>query len=459
MTRGTRPTAMPHDGLDEHGDNLQGSIVRILFRGGIVTAFVRRLFVLVLLLSVALLSVPRSVSAQMDPKAVAGIPLPVADVAVGTVVVRVIKGSLTNNVPDQPVELSGAGAPRTVKTDAAGRAEFTGLAPGTRVTAATTVLGERLQSQEFAVPSAGGTRLLLVATDPDTEKRAPENKSLAAAPAQPGVVVLGDQSRFVFEFGDGSLSVFNLLQVTNTAGTPVMPPRPIVFELPAGATGVTILQDSSPQATAAGRTVTVVGPFAPGATNVQFAYSMPYAGAALTIEQTMPVALNRVIVLAQKIADMRLASAQMTEQREMAAEGQTYVVGQGPAIRAGERLTFSFSNLPHEAQWPRYLAVGIAMAILAAGWWGSTRVTGGKGTQSSGQERLEKRRAQLFNELTSLEEQHRAGRVDAQKYAERRASARHGARTGVRGDRSAGGLMDGSASRLRAQGSRLRQEH
>jgi len=225
------------------------------------------------LAGVALLARPAVTHGQQmpDPKQIAGVPLPVGDVAVGTVIVRVIKGSLANNIPNQPVELLGAGAPRTVKTDAGGRAEFAGLPPGTRVTAATTVLGERLQSQEFAVPSAGGTRLLLVATDPDTEKRAQEDRSLAAAPAQPGMVVLGEQSRFVFEFGDGSLSVFNLLQLTNTARTPVMPPQAIVFELPKGATGLTILQDSSPQATAAGAKVIVAGPFAPGGTNVQFA--------------------------------------------------------------------------------------------------------------------------------------------------------------------------------------------
>ena len=116
------------------------------------------------------------------------------------------------------------------------------------------------------MPAAGGTRLLLVATDPDTDKRAQEDRSLAAGPAQPGMVVIGEQSRFVFEFGDARLSVFNLLQLTNTARTPVMPPQPIVFDLPKGATGVTILKDSSPQATAAGTKVTVVGPFAPGVT-------------------------------------------------------------------------------------------------------------------------------------------------------------------------------------------------
>lgn len=377
---------------------------------------------ILIFVGVALLAGSGSGQAQQmpDPRLIAGQPLPVGDVAVGTVVVRVIRGSLANNIADQPVELLGAGAPRTMKTDSTGRAEFAGLVPGTRVTAVSTVQGERLQSQEFAVPSSGGTRLLLVATDPDTEKRAEEDRSLAAAPAQPGLVVIGDQSRFVFEFGDGSISVFNLLQLTNTARTPVTPPQPIVFNLPEGATGISILQDSSPQATAAARTVTVTGPFAPGVTNVQFAYSMPYSGASLTIEQPMPVPLNRVIVLAQKVADMRLNSPQMNEQREMAADGQNYVVGQGPGIGAGARLSFSFTNLPHEAQWPRYVSVGLAVAILAGGWWGSTRAGREKGPEASGQDRLEKRRRQLFNELTALEEQHRAGRVDPQKYAARR---------------------------------------
>ena len=53
-----------------------------------------------------------------------------------------------------------------------------------------------------------------------------------AAPAQPGTVVLGDQSRFVIEFGDGSLSVFNILQILNTARTPVPPGAPALKPFP-----------------------------------------------------------------------------------------------------------------------------------------------------------------------------------------------------------------------------------
>ena len=383
--------------------------------------FTRSAAAVLMLLTVALLSGPQSVSAQMDPKAVAGIPLPVADVAVGTVVVRVIKGTLANNLPEQPVELVGAGAPRTVRTDASGRAEFTGLPPGTRVSAVATVAGERLQSQEFAVPASGGTRLLLVATDsnePATAAPATAGGDSRALPAQPGTVVLGDQSRFVFEFGDGSLSVFNILQLANSGAAPVMPPRPVVFELPPGATGATILKDSSPQATLASGQISVAGPFAPGVTNIQFAYSMPYSGGSLTIEQRMPVPLARVIVLAQKVGEMRLTSPQMAEQREMPADGQMYVVGQGPAVGAGARLSFAFDNLPHAPLWPRHLAVAIAVGILAAGVWGSLRA---RTARTSGQDRLEKRRSQLFDQLTALEEQHRAGRVDASAYASRRA--------------------------------------
>src|SRR5258708_35709961 len=64
-----------------------------------------------------------------DPKQISGVPLPVADVPVGTVTVRVIRGQLANILPDQTVELTGAGAPKTATTDQAGRATFTDPPP------------------------------------------------------------------------------------------------------------------------------------------------------------------------------------------------------------------------------------------------------------------------------------------------------------------------------------------
>jgi hypothetical protein len=356
--------------------------------------------------------------AQMDPKQVAGIPLPVDNVPAGTIVVRVIKGSLTNNIPDQVVELKGVDPVRSVKTDAGGRAQFDGLRPGTRVTATATVGQEHLQSQEITVPASGGIRVLLVATDLDAEKKTGEDSKLAAGPAPSGMVVLGDQSRFVIELGDGSLSVFNIIQIVNTAREPVQPPQPIVFELPQEATGASIMQDSSPQAKADGKRVSVAGPFAPGTTLVQFAYSMPYSGADLRFEQKMPAPLSRVIILAQKADEMRLQSPQMSEQREMAAEGQAYIVGQGPAVPAGGAVSLTFSGLPHEPRWPHMLALGIAAVILVIGAWASLRKTPER--EDKTRTRLETKRGQLFAELTALEEQHRAAQIDPQRYAVRR---------------------------------------
>ena len=378
----------------------------------------RALFLIVLCLIGAAVAAPPASARQMDLKQVAGVPLPVPDVPAGTVTVRVIRGALTNNIPDQPIELTVAGQIRKATTDATGRAQFSGLEPGVEVSAMAMVGAERLQSQTFRIPASGGIRLLLVATDTNAAATAPAGAATASSPVLPGTVVLGDQSRFVFEFGDSSISVFNILQVMNPSQGPVEPPQPITFELPASATGPSVLQDSSPQAELVGKRIVVKGPFAPGATIVQFAYSMPYSGPRLTIEQKMPAALSRVIVLAQKGGEMRLDSPQMTEQREMAAEGHTYIVGQGPAVQAGSTLSFNFSNLPHAPLWPRNVALALAVVILAVGAWASSRIP--KLTMDRGRERLEQRRERLFNELTTLEQQHRAGAVDPAHYAERR---------------------------------------
>jgi hypothetical protein len=164
----------------------------------------------------------------------------------------------------------------------------------------------------------------------------------------------------------------------------------------------------------------VKGPFAPGSTLVQFAYSMPYSSGDLRIEQKMPAPLSRVIALAQKVGDMRMSSTKLTEQREMTAEGQAYIVAQGPAVGAGDTIAFDFSNLPHAPLWPRDVALVLAVAVLAAGAWASLR----RGDAPAGDRRrnqLETKRSQLFAELTTVEQQHREGRLDPQRYAARRA--------------------------------------
>src|SRR3954470_13302911 len=132
------------------------------------------------LLLACVMAVPSSLQAQMpDPRQMSGIPLPVADLPSGTVTVRVVRGVMTNVIAGQVVELTGGASPLSAKTNDAGRAEFSGLQPGARLKAATTVNGERIESQEFAVPPAGGIRLALIATDPQIQQQAQRERQQA----------------------------------------------------------------------------------------------------------------------------------------------------------------------------------------------------------------------------------------------------------------------------------------
>jgi hypothetical protein len=379
-----------------------------------------RLFALSVLFAIAVHPDGAPLHAQMpDPKQMAGRPLPVADLPVGTVTVRVVRGSMANVIPDQPVELSGPPSVLTAKTNEQGRAEFPGLRPGTTVRAVTTVNGERLESEAFTVPASGGIRVALVATDAAIERKAAEDRQRPQAPAQPGTVELGGQSRFVIEMGDESLNVFYILEVVNTAGVAVQPQRPLLFELPSTAQSPGVLEGSGGKPMIAGTRVTVPGPFAPGSTLVQFGYSMPITGATLSIQQKLPVALSQFSLMAQKVGDTKVDSPQIAEHRDMPVQGQTFIVGKGPAVPAGGTIALTFTGLPHQPVWPRNVALAIAGAILLGGLWGMRRRPPSAG-EVDRRRRLEAKRDRLFGELVALEEQHRARTIDAERYAVRR---------------------------------------
>src|SRR5262250_557241 len=139
-----------------------------------------------------------------DPKQMSGIPRPVTDLPDRAVSVRLIRGSLSNNITNFPVELHVGGKVLTVKTDESGRAEFKDLPAGETLKATAVVDGEHLESEEFPAPSQGGIRLMLVATDKEKQAREAE---AAKAPAVTGQVVLGPESRIVMEPGDETIQV------------------------------------------------------------------------------------------------------------------------------------------------------------------------------------------------------------------------------------------------------------
>lgn len=357
-----------------------------------------------------------SASAQFqmpDPKEMAGIPRPVTDLPERHVSVRLIRGQLSNNIPGHPVEMHAGGkVVATVKTDENGRAEFSGIAPGTTVKAVTIVDGERLESQEFPWPAAGGIRVILVAT----------LKGSGAPPPvfqpQPGNVVLGDGTRVIIDHADDALQVYYILDIRNSARTPVNPPSAVVIDMPSGALGATVLA-GAPQAVALGDHVTISGPFAPGQTDVQIAYRLPVASGDVTFEQKLPLAVPGLAVLMKKVGDTSFSSPQLPNVQEREFEGDRYVLAQGPALPAGAPLAITVSGLPHHSPWPRRIALTLALGMLAFGFWGAGRRPSPTANASRAKQ-LAGKREKLYGELVRLEQQRRAGTIDAAKYAERR---------------------------------------
>ena len=172
-----------------------------------------------------------------DMKQMSGIPRPVTDLPDHAISVRVIRGDLSNNITNHPVQLRVGSKTLSVKTDESGRAEFTDLTPGETVKASTDVDGEHLESQEFPAPERGGVRLMLVATD-KTKGPATEPN----APAITGQVVIGNESRIVMQPTEEAIDVYYLLDINNTARVSVNPPKMFALDLPQGATGATIME-------------------------------------------------------------------------------------------------------------------------------------------------------------------------------------------------------------------------
>ena len=360
-------------------------------------------------LVLAALLVGPSLQAQVempDPRQMSGIPRPVTDLPDGSVSVRLIKGDLSNNLANHPVELQVDGKPQRVNTDAEGRAQFDRLPAGATLKAVAVVDGERLESQEFPAPGQGAIRLMLVATDPERDAR---KAAEASAPAIQGQVILGGESRIVFY----------ILDIMNNARAPMNPPVPFVFDMPEGAVGTGVIPGSANLASNNGRRVTVSGPFPPGKTSVEVGAALPVDGPTLEFTQTFPALYEQPVFIAKKDGAMTVRSAQFDRQQDTAVEGTPVIIGAASAIPAGTPFTFTISGLPYRSSTPRLTALALALLVLVVG--AVFAFTPAAADDREGERRkLAGRREKLLHDLTRLEQEHRRGRIDDGRFAPKR---------------------------------------
>jgi hypothetical protein len=306
----------------------------------------------------------------------------------------------------------------TAVTDAQGRAEFTSVAPGAEVTAETTVEGETLTSQTFTVPSRGGIRVALVAGASAAAARDAKARDEAAkAPARPGAVVFGPDTRIVLEFQDDNPTFFYIFSVVNNAMAPVNPTEgPLVLTLPRDAESASLVSGPPGLARIQDGALTLSGPFPPGQTAFQLAYRLPLAST-IQLEQSWPAPVEGLLVAAQKAGGtLTLASPQLSGIREGASNGQTFIVGTGGRIAAGQPVALTFSNVPAPPTWPYWTAIAaVGAGLLWVAWALTTR------TADQGHDRkvLEAERERLLGALAALDAERRARGDDPRRDAKR----------------------------------------
>lgn len=369
-------------------------------------------------LTLALLMAPAA-SAQVampDASQMSGISLPAPELATGTVSVRVVRERMSDNITGQSVSVTSNGQTQSGTTDAQGRAEFPGFAPGAVVVATSAVEGEVLVSHELVMPARGGIRVALVA---GASAAAPGERAAAEAaakePSRQGVVVLGGQSRVIGEFQNDMFTMFYILDIVNNARTPIDTGAPLDIPLPAGASNAGLMEGSTTQATLRGDMVRVTGPFPPGTTSVQIAFSLPDTGTSYTLRQRWPAAFEQPFVAVEKFGDLQVRSAQLPTQETIDADGgKMFVLANGGRLAAGDEMVVTFTNLPAHSMTPRWTAVGFAALILLAGLAYALAPA-----RQSPRRALEAERVRLLKDLVAIENRRRAGRPKP-KDAERR---------------------------------------
>lgn len=372
-------------------------------------------------MTAALLVVARGAVAQMpDPRMMHRQAVPAGELPAGTVTVRVVRQALTNNVPGIVVELHGAGEVRRVETGSDGRAQFSGLPIGARVHAVVAVDGERLESNPIDLPAQGGMRTILVAgLGGDAASPAPDAMpGGATGGGDAGSLLLGNNTRFVVEFQDDTITVFYLLELVNRSASAVVLPSPLTIDLPARAVGTSLLEGASPLATANGPRVTITGPVPPGVTEVPIAFRLEQWDASLTLEQRFPLPLDQVALAAQRLPGLTLNSPQAPSMREAALRQQAFLIGTGPGVPAGAPLQITLSGLPYRNRVPLWITLGLSAGLVLVGIWLSVRRATGEGDER--RLALERRRERGLAALAALEAERRVGRVDEEHYSQRR---------------------------------------
>ena len=132
----------------------------------------------------------------------------------------------------------------------------------------------------------------------------------------------------------------------------------------------------------------------------------------------------------KKVGDMTLTSPQLPNVQEREFDGErVHRWRRGRRCRRARPLALNVSGLPHHSPCAATDRAGAGRRSCSAAVSGRRRGGRSPTANARAREAADGKREKLFNELVRLEQQRRAGSIDAARYAERRAGARRAART------------------------------
>ena len=334
-----------------------------------------------------------------------------AELPAGTIAVEVVDAS-GEAVPKQAVRLglmqqSGARDSQACVTDDSGKCSFDSLSTDSTRSYRVNVpyQGARYSSRPFRLDAEAGQRVRVV--------RLPTTKDNRRV-----FQVLG---RTIVEFRDDRAHIMQEARLTNLGeSTYVFPEGGMRIRLPEGFKSfdaMAVMTDQRLSATDDG--LEISGSIPPGRVDLRWGYDVPITGSSMTLEQPVPFATMEYQVLSDYIDGMGLVVEGFQVARVHESGDRRFLVA-GLMRRPGDPpvdpLRIHISGIPGKGALP-YLATAIAAFLWFWGIWLVFR----RGDQTATLARVrEERRAELLDEIASLESQREAELIGPSFYEHRR---------------------------------------
>lgn len=343
----------------------------------------------------------------------------VAGLAADRIEVLALRGPGREPLAGAKVTLARAGRPdETQRTDAQGRASFSLRAAPTAANtphaapAATEPdpasfslrvehdgLGYR--SAALTARQAGGQRATFTVYDRTTSRKG---------------LQLGPGTHVLAQLSEGRLSCTHIIVLLNPGPHLVdLGTSGLRLPLPHGAVGAALSEETQGVARLAEDEATIVvgGALPPGQLVLQASYELPYDGSWLDFRQPLPLGSPRTLLALGEAPGVEVVGPALEARELRRHQGVAMQLFTLAPVARGKSLELTVRNLPHRAEWPRQLVLGLS-ALIAL--WAIAGIVQGRRHAA----RRAALRSSVLEALVALEGRHAAGAVSASAYQRER---------------------------------------